>query len=379
MKAALRESRDLGRLLAVPPSDRSIVFYAEDTFTYVQYEGYLQGLIGAGHTIKYVTSAPNDPLIAAAPPGLEVFYIDKQVARLMDRLDSAVLALTMPDLGRFHVPAPVSTKTAYVFHSLNSTHTAYRNGAFDHYDAFLCTGPHHVREIAALRRHRGLPMPEIFEVGYYKLDRIAHTHATYVKQRPDSTTVLVAPSWGQANLLEAHGRDVIASLRSVGLAVIVRPHPQFFHSLYPEGSRIVDDLEREYRADDQVVFERSIDTEDSFHEADLMVTDWSGAAFEFALGTQRPVLFVDTPQKLFNADWHDIGLGSFERSMRTEVGRIIDPREITYAGESAVDLISKAQDYKDTLAAVREAAVFNVGEAGLAGAQAILALADGRG
>lgn len=376
MRATMRDSRDLGRLLAQPKSERPVVFYAEDAFTFVQYSGYVEALAAHGSTrVKYVTSDPDDPILGdLAPAGVDTYYVDKQLPRLMERLDSAVLAITMPDLGRYHVRVPPVDSVVYLFHSLNSVHTAYRTGAFDHYDVFFCTGPHHVTEMRELRRSRGLPPAELLEIGYHKLDRITAAHAAHRRIWPADTTVLIAPSWGPGNILEACGRESVASLRSHGFRVVVRPHPQFFHSLYPAGASIIERLEREFEEDNMVVFERSITTEDTFHEAALMVSDWSGAAFEYSLGTLRPTLFVDTPQKLFNHDWEGLGLPSFERSMRQEVGQVLSVDFVGEIGSSAAALIDRGSEYRERLDQLRGMTVFNVGQAGLAGAEALATL-----
>jgi hypothetical protein len=347
------------------------VFYAEDTFTHVQYEGYLSELEAAGHKVAYVTSAPDDPRLQERRDTFEAFYVDQQLPRLMERLDSEVLAITMPDLGRFHVPAPESTKTMYVFHSLNSAHTAYRTGAFDHYDAFMCTGPHHVEEIAALRRHRGLPMPELHEVGYYKLDRIMAAHADYQPRYPDVPTVLIAPSWGPANLLEAHGPEVIRPLLDLGVRVVVRPHPQFFHSLYPEGADIVRRLQDEFGSHPMAEFELSIDTEDSFHEAAVMISDWSGAAYEYAFGTLRPVVFIDTPQKVFNEEADAVAMDALERVLRDQVGSVIDTQRFPDMGPAVAENLASSSEWRSQLTSLRRRVVFNPGLAAGFGARVV--------
>ena len=42
-------------------------------------------------------------------------------------------------------------------------------------------------------------------------------------------------------------------------------------------------------------------------EADLMITDWSGIAYEYAYTTCKPVLFIDTPMKIMNPEYKKIG------------------------------------------------------------------------
>jgi YidC/Oxa1 family membrane protein insertase len=368
----MRESSTLGELVARSPELRPVVFYAEDSFTFAQFEGYVAELLDrANHPVLYITSDSHDPLFESAPPGLEVRHLDKQLGRLMARLDGSVVVMTMPDLGQFHVPKPASSLVLYIFHSLNSVHTAYREGAFDHYDSFACTGHHHVSELAAVRSARGAGDAELREVGYYKLDRIARAHDERPVQEGRTPEVLLAPSWGRMNLLEAHGEDIISALLAEGFKVTVRPHPQFFHSLYPEGEGVVKRLETGFSSNQNVTFELSIDTEDSFHRSDVMISDWSGAAFEYALGTLRPVLFIDTPPKIFNEKWEQAGLPQFEREMRQLVGNVVSKDEVRSVGPRVATLVAEATTRRDQLRVLRDRTVFNPGRSSVAGADLI--------
>jgi hypothetical protein len=369
-RLAMRESNDMGKLLTIDPEQRSVVVYAEDTFSYIQLKGYLNAL-WANHGIpyQYVTSDPADPLLGSPPEGATTWFIRDQLARLMGSLECEVFLTTMPDLGKYHVPRPKSGKTVYAFHSLNSTHTAYRAGAFDNYDQFLCTGPHHVDELLRLRKD---PIPELLEVGYYKLDLIREEHDQHTGgYGGEKDLVLLAPSWGRENLLEAHGADIITSLLSSGFRVIVRPHPQFFHSLYPEGAKVIASLQAEFKPREEVEFELSIDSQESFHRSGLMVSDWSGAAYEYALGTLRPVLFIDTPQKVFNSDWEQVGLPSFEKSMRTQVGSVVPRGGIDEVGVIAEKLTSGELISASELADLGNSVVYNPMRSAEVGAQEI--------
>ncbi len=372
LKDALKESSAMGELLAKGPTERPVVFYAEDSFTYVQFEGYLEHLLARGEfPVHYVTSDPSDPLLSSTTPGLVVRHIDRQLGRFLSKIRGSVVVMTMPDLGQFHVPKPDGCLVLYLFHSLNSAHTAYRTGAFDHYDVFACTGPHHVRELAALRHARNRPPAELSDVGYYKLDRISRDHAVWPETASDVAEVLLAPSWGPDNLLEAFGETIIAALLAEGLRVTVRPHPQFFHSLYPGGRGVMDSLVARFGGQELVEFEMSIQSEDSFHRSDLMISDWSGAAFEYALGTQRRVLFVETPQKIFNEAWADLGIPSFEDHMRSEVGSVIPGPEIPGIGTVATSQLEQRGSWADEMEALRNRTVFNPGGSAAAGASLI--------
>ena len=66
----------------------------------------------------------------------------------------------------------------------------------------------------------------------------------------------------------------------------------------------------------------------SLHESELMIGDWSGAALEYAFGLERPVLFIDMPQKINNPEHDRIGLITLEESIRAEIGAIVDPQDL---------------------------------------------------
>jgi YidC/Oxa1 family membrane protein insertase len=227
--------------------------------------------------------------------------------------------------------------------------------------------------VEELRRLRVDAPPILSEVGYYKLDLIrAEYRERSSRDQVEDDVVLLAPSWGEANLLEANGVDLVRSLRKSGFRVIVRPHPQFFHSLYPQGTAVIVSLQGEFGDDDGVEFELNINSQDSFYRSALMISDWSGAAYEYALGTFRPVLFVDTPQKIFNPAWQDVGLPPFEKTMRTEVGVLVGGSDVARAGTVAEKLIGGGLIDEDDLRSLAKSIVFNLDASAEAGAAAVV-------
>jgi YidC/Oxa1 family membrane protein insertase len=189
-------------------------------------------------------------------------------------------------------------------------------------------------------------------------------------------TALVAPTWGPDNALAHGGESIVTGLLAAGLRVIVRPHPAFFESIYTDGKRVVEHLERTFGNADDVSFENSITSEQSYMEADLMVSDWSGAAFEFALGTERPVLFIDVPPKVNNAGWVDAPLEPFESLMRTRVGAVVQP-DADEVATSARTLLASQDDYKSALAVLRDEVVYNVGGSAQVGGRILAELVKG--
>ena len=55
-----------------------------------------------------------------------------------------------------------------------------------------------------------------------------------------------------------------------------------------------------------------------------MISDWSGAAFEYAFGLMKPVIFVETEMKINNEDYKKTNLPVFEDYMRENIGEIYD-------------------------------------------------------
>ena len=379
IKAQMQERETAQTILGSDPSTRPIIAYAEDDYSWNQLGPYLSAVLeGSDIHIVYVTSDPLDPLLADCPDGMTVHLIRDSISSFLPKVDSPVFVTTMPDLDSFHVKRSTKTLNTYIFHSLNSISMAYRQGAFDAYDVFFCTGDHHKQELEKHFASTGKTGFELREIGYPKLDRIVSTFANRSETTHDVPTVLIAPTWGSDNLLAVAGSDLVASFADNEYEVVVRPHPAFFESIYPAGIRIVSDLQERFSGYENVTIERSITSETSFLEADLMVSDWSGAAFEYTLGTERPVLFVDVPPKVKNARWADLGIEPFEARMRSEIGTIVrhgDGRPILAAADS---LLSSRREYRTRLRHIREAAIYNPGTSAGAGARALVELVDRR-
>lgn len=380
IKSQMRERETAQNLLALPLSERPILVYAEDDYTWNQLGPYVRSVLDNHELpVAYVTSDGDDPLVTNPMPGMSVHVIADSLASFMPKIDSPVFLTTMPDLDSFHIKRPENSTVTYAFHSLNSINMAYRPGAFDAYDAFFCTGPHHRDELIRHFSMIGKTEYELLDVGYPKLDGITDRYRRYSKQNTDRTTVLIAPSWGSQNVLAADGGTLIAALADNGYRVIVRPHPVFFESIYPEGKKIVAGIEKQFAGVEDVVIEKSITSEDSFMEADLMISDWSGAAFEYALGTERPVLFLDVPPKVNNPHWEQLGTVPFEDRMRHEVGTVVPAGDAASAVAATGEMLADASGYRDRLRALRHETVYNDGTSAQAGGTALAGLVDRSG
>ena len=61
-------------------------------------------------------------------------------------------------------------------------------------------------------------------------------------------------------------------------------------------------LKERYKDDTDIEIQTDFSSNSTVFEADLMITDWSGIAYEYAYTTCKPVLFIDTPMKIMNPE-----------------------------------------------------------------------------
>ena len=376
LPSLLRELIDLLWLVFVAARDRrEIVVYSEDISSYSHFEDVVRELTDThGLHVVYVTSDPRDPLFHNHSERLRVLHIRALLSVFMRLVEAKVFITTMPDLGKLHIPRPSKgTRLVYIFHAIISTHMVYRPGAFDHYDTIFCVGPHHVEELLQQSEVDGVPQRTLVDFGYPKLDRLAESFRSYTKRRTDVPTVLVAPSWGESNILKDFGEGVIGNLLDAGYRVIVRPHPQF--------SRRSPDMLRGLRArfghHQAFTLEPNINSVDSLLEADLMICDWSGVAYEYAFATERPVLSIDLPRKVNDPEWQRLGIVPFEDFARGSIGRVIGPHEVGYIEQHVAQLLDRREEFRDSIRELRSKYIYNFGSAGRVGAKYIYDIVRG--
>jgi len=373
------EWKEQARFKRLPAEARSIVFYAEDAASWVHLGPVVEELVGElDRRVCYLTSNATDPVFERNLPKLECFYIGEGMLRatLFAAIQADVLVMTMPDLETMQIKrSRAKVHYAYVFHSLVSSHMIYRAHAFDHYDSLLCCGPHHVEEARATEAELGLAPRRLIEHGYGRLDAILAERERRDERPPAAEAplrVLVAPSWGAQGLIEAHGVETTRVLLDAGYFVTLRPHP-FTARKWPES---IAALEREFSGHERFFLETNMSSQDSLHASDLMISDWSGAALEYAFGQERPVLFLDVPRKVNNPEYERIPCEPLEASVRAEIGVVHAPDALDELPAAVERLCADPSRFREQIRRLREQNVFNVGHSGRAGADAIAELAD---
>lgn len=352
---------------------KDIAFYSSQAQYISYYQGLLDELVTRGQEIVYLTSDLNDPILAVEDASITPFYSKSFLPLTFPVLTSPVVITTIPDLQQYKIKRSFSgTNYIYVFHSLVSTHMMYRKGAFDFYDTIFCVGPHHVAEIRKTEELYGLPAKDLHEVGYYRVEKIFAQHLEYrSKQDEDENKsrklVLIASGWQETNMLNTCADELIDSLLHEDFDVVFRPHPMTIAQM-PDR---LDLLKEKYPSNTRFRVDVETSSEKYLHAADVMICDWSGVALEYAFGTERPVLFIDLPRKVYNPEYKKLNIEPLEVELRDQIGQSIKPEQASTAGKVIVDFLTRKQDYREKIVAAREENIYNFGESSRVGADII--------
>ena len=352
---------------------RQLVFFSESAIYYQTFEPFIIELLkNPSIQFSYLTNDPKDPILTHHHERLHPFYFDLCLKSVMDRIDARCFVWTAPDLNSTQVRAFRKSKKVktylYLFHAFSSTHLQYNETAFDAYDAIFCVGPHHTEEIKKREQVYALPAKQLLPVGYPRIDVVYQKFQHYTPKFPDQTTVLVAPTWGPGNLMEQGIDSLIDTLKSTDYRVVVRPHPEFLKRCPDRAQQI----KQKVQALPHFVWEDHLLTEDNVYEAAVCITDRSGIAFEYAFGTERPVIFIETPPKEFNPNWRALELEPIELQLRRSIGIPITLHAIPQLVPILQDLINHADDWKQTLQSLRQRHVYHPNQSAHAGADYIL-------
>ncbi len=88
--------------------------------------------------------------------------------------------------------------------------------------------------------------------------------------------------------------------------------------------------------------------------------------------TLRPVLFVDTPMKIINPDYEEIGVVPIDITIRNMIGISVSGKNSHEVADAAEKLLSADADYSRQLTETREKVLFNVGKSTEAAGKYIL-------
>jgi len=369
--------KEVKRFKKLDQKDRSIVFYLEKESDFIFFKPVVEKLTQEYDTkICYVTSSKTDPMLSCNDKNILPFYIGDGVARsnFFINLKATIIVMTMPDLETFHIKRSkvYPVHYVYIFHSLNSTQRAYTNTAFDNFDTVFCTGNYQIIEIQERERKFNLGEKKLVKHGYGRLDTLINEarNTDIRKSASNNKVVLIAPSWGANGLIETKGQEIVSILLDSGFDVILRPHPMTIK----KSNKVIQKIEKEFKDNLNFKLETDIRNTESFFLCDCMISDWSGVAIEYAFAFEKPILYVDTPQKINNPECDQINLVPLEEKIRSQIGEVISLSELSLIPSKINQFLQSQNKFKEKIQKIKEETVFNVGNSGEQGAEYLLEL-----
>lgn len=401
---AAREKADYKRFMSI--DGKHLVFYSEGSGFYKYFQGATEYLLEHSTCpIHYVTNDPNDQVfsLAQTQPRLLPYYIGpKRAITLFMKMDADVVATTLEDLDSFYLKRSyVRQDIEYVFffHHMLSTHLTPLAAAYDSYDTLLCVGSHQVAEVRRREQMADLPPKRLIECGYDLLDREIESYqqlmtcndgsvgqSSHSGQRSNDarndnaessgwgqngstesipspvSTILIAPSWQEDNLLDLCINDMLEQLIAPDRRVIVRPHPEYIKRFGPRWEA----LQKRWgdTSDEQLHFEGDFSSNESIYTSDVLITDWSSISCEFSFSTLKPCIFIDTPMKERNTTWRDWNMEPTDITLRNKIGVSFAPDALDGLSQTVDSMISHPDDWSERIKDIRDGFIFNLGHGG---------------
>ena len=365
-----REKADYKRFLAFP--NKQIVFYSEKNGFYKYFRDVIEAIQRRTDIIiHYISSDPEDEIFSLESDSFRTYYIEEKLMVLMMRMDADIVVMTTPDLQKYYIKRSMvrdDVEYVYIDHGMNSVNLMLRKGALDAFDTVFCSNDSVLQEIRAQEKVYGLKPKTLVKYGYAMIDQMIRTYSDQPPVKNEPPVILIAPSWQEDNIMDICIDGILRNLLPLQLQVIVRPHPQYVRH-YPEK---LDALRKNYRDFTNFCLQEDFSSNQTVFNADILVTDWSGIAYEYAFTTLKPCLFINTPMKVMNPDYRDIGLEPFDLVIRNQIGIALQPKETDQIADAIERLLHEPVFSKESIANLRDKSLYNVGCAASVGADYLI-------
>lgn len=357
--------------------NKHLVFYSESNGFYKYYKGMIEYLLkNTNIVIHYITSDYNDKIFEMEKENnqIKAYYIEeKKLITLMMKMDADVVVMTMPDIQNYHIKRSYVRKDIeyiYIPHGMDSNNLTMRKGSTAHYDTIFAIGKYQKEEEEKNNEVYSLNR-KIVEWGYSVFDDMLSNYEANkdtINAESSGTTILIAPSWQKDNIIDLCLEDILDSMKNTKYKVIVRPHPQQVRHMKDK----FENMKEQYKDNKNIEIQTDFSSNRTVYSADLVVTDWSSIANEFAYTTKKPVLFVDTPMKVMNPDYEKLEIEPINIWSRNVMGQSISVEDCRKINEVVEKILKEKDDYKEKIEKLVNDSVYNIGNSAEVGANYII-------
>ena len=365
-----REQEDYKKFLNYP--NKQIVFYSEKNGFYKYFKDVIEIILRKTDIIiHYISSDPNDEVFSMEGENFRTYYIEDKLMVLMMRMDADIVVMTTPDLQKYYIKRSMirdDIEYVYMDHGMNSINLVLRKGALDAFDTVFCSNDCVYNEIRAQESVYNIKEKTLVKYGYALIDNMVAAYNAKPPVKNNPPQVLIAPSWQEDNIMDSCIEQILEGLLPERYQVIVRPHPQYVRH-NPEKLKMLQD---KYTDFDNFTLQTDFSSNETVFQSDILVTDWSGTAYEYSFTTLKPCLFINTPMKVMNPDYQDISIVPFDLEIRNKIGIALEMDEIGIIADASEKLLHDELFSNESICALRDKYLYNVGKSASVGAEYLI-------
>ena len=351
---------------------KNIVFYSEGGHYWTTFKSVIEALSDMGVECSYYTSDSKDEGLKFQAPNVDTLFIgDGRFSLIsLNYLKAKILVMTTPQLDVMHLKR--SSEVDYFVHLIHAPTDvlSYKPFAFDFFDCVMCSGQHQIDHLRLIEKTRNLPAKELLKTGLVYFDELLANKKNTSTTSAAKKTILVAPTWGAAGLLNNAGFEPLQLLVDAGFEVILRPHPQS----YVSDIELMQDIETQCNKYNAITISRSPSTQDVMDKADIMVSDVSGIIFDFAFVYEKPVIAfsgtLDEGRLLENIEINatqELKTTIWEIGKISEIATEVNIEKISELPALAAQALSNSAT--GNIQKLRDESLFNYGSAGKVASQ----------
>jgi CDP-glycerol glycerophosphotransferase (TagB/SpsB family) len=309
--------------------------------------------------VSYWTSSEDDPVFSQSYKYVHPVFIgtgNKAFIRL-NAAKADVLLTTTPGLDVLQWKRSKGVKKYVHFMHAADTALTYRMFQIDFFDSILTVADYQTEEIRKIEKIRNIPPKEMKVVGLPYFDTLSKKILSAPKPDNDKKVILLAPTWGKRGYLYSFGETLISKLVVLDYEIIFRPHPQS----YDADKDVLDKIRTRFQSVENFKWNSDNDNFDALNAADLLISDYSGVMFDFALVFSKPVMYTpetDFDNSIYDCAWLDETLWKYDALPK--IGCEIHADDLDNI-QVVIDEILSSGKYDQGIRKVREYAWMNQG------------------
>lgn len=352
LRAVNSATKDIGKSIKLINSNKyDIVFYCARPFQ----ETFIRSCIyevSSKYKVAYVRNILDnhkDGEWRAPLKNVDTYYLDKKYLPLL-----SMKTFVTPETVSYKSQLPKAKYHIHMPHSLLSLHMVYPEDKFFNFNVLFASGDHHYEEYNKIHNGKNI----VKKVGLGRIDYLKEEYEEYSKNKRNimynRSTILIAPSWHENNILEVIGNELSEALINEGYKVIFRPH----YKIAENKSYFLEKINKKFEGNECFVLDIAGHNNKSLFESDIMICDYSGVAFEYSFITENPILFVDIPPKVRNKNWKNLNIDPIELKLRDSLGEVVDCN-LEVMVKKAKGMIEYKKTYKNSIIEARRKYCYN--------------------